>query len=116
MRARDNSLDAAVAEQAQKAVRASDIARNLGVTPNRVHSVLNFLRRHGAEFPPVRSGPRPGLQGPRLTRLNAELRSALAPHAAARGMSARALAARILEIVTREDLVDAILDDGEDRT
>jgi len=109
---RDDSLDAAVISLARQGVRASDIARRLGETPNRVHSVLHFLRRHGATFPPVRSGPSPDKQKARLTRLNAEIRDGLEPHAIARGMSVKELALHLLEAVVRDDLVAAVLDDA----
>lgn len=110
---RDDSLDAVVSALAGQAVRASDIARRIGVTPSRVHSVLHYLRRHGAEFPRVKSGPSGAPQGARLTRLSGEVRAALAPYAAARQMSVKALSVQILRIVARDRLVDAILDDGE---
>ncbi|PKP66454.1 MAG: hypothetical protein CVT86_02940 [Alphaproteobacteria bacterium HGW-Alphaproteobacteria-8] len=112
-RRRDDSLDAAVITLAQQGVRASDIARRLGVTSGRIHTVLHFLRRHGAEFPRVKSGPSGDLQGARLTRLSGALRAALAPYAAARQMSVKALAVQILWIVARDRLVDAIIDDEE---
>lgn len=96
-----------------QAVPASEIARRLGVTTQRVHSVLHYLRRHGAVFPPVRLGKRCGPQGAQLTRLNAETRAALEPHAIARGMETKALAVRILDVVIRDNLIDAILDDKE---
>lgn len=108
---RDDSLDAAVITLAREGVRASDIARRLDVTPNRIHSVLHYLRRHGAAFPRARSGPAPGKQGARLTRLNADLRDGLAPHATARGMGVKELAVCLLGIIIRDGLIEAILDD-----
>ncbi|ARE85026.1 hypothetical protein ROSMUCSMR3_03572 [Roseovarius mucosus] len=109
----DDSLDTPVTELAVQAVPASEIARRLGVTTQRVHSVLHYLRRHGAAFPPVRPGKPCGPQGAQLTRLNAETRAALAPHAIARGIETKALAVRILDVVIRDNLIDAILDDKE---
>jgi Mn-dependent DtxR family transcriptional regulator len=112
---RDDSLDLVVAELALQSVRASEIARRIGVTPNRVYSVLHYLRRHGAELPRVKSGPSSAPQGARLPRLSGELRAALAPYAAARQMSVKALSVQILQIVARDGLVDAIIDDEEPR-
>ena len=111
MTRRDDSLDASVSGLATQAVPAREIARRLGVTAQRVHSVLHYLRRHGAVFPPVRLGKPCGPQGAQLTRVNAETRAA--PHAIARGMETKALAVRILDVVIRDNLIDAILDDKE---
>ena len=113
MTRRDDSLDASVSGLATQAVPAREIARRLGVTAQRVHSVLHYLRRHGAVFPPVRLGKPCGPQGAQLTRVNAETRAALEPHAIARGMETKALAVRILDVVIRDNLIDAILDDKE---
>ncbi|MET4130704.1 hypothetical protein [Roseovarius sp. MBR-6] len=112
---RDDSLDAVVSALAGQAVPASEIARRIGVTPNRVHSVLAYLRRNGAEFPRIKMGPSNAPQGARLTRLSGEVRAALAPYAAARQMSVKALSVQILQIVARDRLVDAIIDDKEPR-
>ncbi|WP_297773073.1 helix-turn-helix domain-containing protein [uncultured Roseovarius sp.] len=111
----DDSLDADVIPLAREGVPASDIARRLGVTPNRIHAVLARLRRQGAEFPPVRLGAPCRKQGARLTRLNSDLREGLEPHAIARGMSVKEMALRLLDIVIRDGLVDAILDDTGDQ-
>ncbi|KJS43374.1 MAG: hypothetical protein VR71_10690 [Roseovarius sp. BRH_c41] len=113
MTRRDDSLDTPVSALAAEAVPAREIARRLSVTTSRVHSVLHYLRRHGAPFPPVRLGKPCGRQGAQLTRLNAEVRGALEPHALARGVQTKALAVRILEVVIRDNLIDAILDDKE---
>jgi hypothetical protein len=111
-RKRDDSLDAAVLSLSMDGVRPSDIARQLKVTPNRVFAVKAFFYRHGVIFPPIRKGPPTREQAPRLTHLNTELREALAPHAAARGMGTRELALRLLGAIIRDELVDAVLDDG----
>lgn len=110
----DHSLDAAVSALAMAGIGASDIAREIGVTPNAVHAVLARLRRNGAVFPRVRPGPKLRPQGMRLSTLDAATRRAFEPHAAARDMSVRELVARILSTVARDGLTDAILDDAED--
>lgn len=109
----DDSLDAPVRRAAAQGIGAAFIARELGVTPNRVHAVLARLRRNGEVFPRVRPGPALRLQGLRLSTLDGVTRRAFEPHAAAREVSIRQLVHLILRTVARDDLVDAILDDKE---
>ncbi|MFB9148730.1 hypothetical protein [Roseovarius ramblicola] len=111
MRYPDTSLDQPISELAKQAVPARVIAERIGVKPQKVHSVLHRLRRHGAEFPRIRPGRGRGPQEVRLTRLSAEVRAALEPYAAARGVTVKELAVAILDVVTRDGLVGAVLDD-----
>lgn len=90
-----------------------EIAARMGLDANTVSCLLSYERRKGAPIPYFPTGPgRIGRTRFVICDPPAGLREALAPHAAARGMSISELAGALLLAITRDDLVDAVLDDG----
>lgn len=87
------------------------IADKLGMEPNQVSCILWYERRKGRAIPHANRGP-----WPRQTRIvlrNAQgLREGLWEHAEARCLTIEDLAARLIETLIRDDLIDAVLDDG----
>jgi len=103
---------------ALRGVRPGEIAERLGLSRQRVYMRIGWLRRTGDEIPEFPRGPlrRDGQRQLRIRGVEADLLERLAPHAEARGVSAVTLAGRLLNVIARDDLVDAILDDKETHT
>ncbi|HAW49187.1 MAG TPA: hypothetical protein DCX34_18470 [Roseovarius sp.] len=101
---------------AKARVRPGHIAKELGVTRQRVYMRIGWLRRNGEDIPEFPRGPlhRTKTREPRLSRLPGDVKHRLAEIAEARGQSIGQFATRLLTVIARDDLVDAILDDQED--
>ena len=114
MASRDPQIDD-IRALALRGVRPGDIAERLGVSRQRVYMRVGWLRRMGCDIPEFPRGPlrRDGKRQFRVRGVEADLLEQLAPHAEARGLSAPALAGRLLNVIARDGLVDAILDDEE---
>lgn len=101
------SMKAATLALARKGLDQHEIAKAIGSWPSNVAAILSQLRKEG-ELPPlarfIPSGHMP---------LDRNLLAALAPHAEKRGITPPRLAERLLTVIAGEDLVDAVLDDGE---
>lgn len=104
------SVNEQIIERACRGVRPGLIARDLGVDRWKVYHVITVARRAGLDIP--RFSLRGIKQEKRRVPLSPEAREALAPHAAARGLSPIDLAERLLIRIVQDDLVDAVLDDG----
>ena len=105
---------------AKQGVRPCHIADQLGVSRQRVYTRIGWLRRAGEDIPEFPRGAPGGAIGrprkPRLRAMPDDLRDRLAEIAEMRGQSIEQLATRLLTVIVRDDLVDAILDDGETTT
>ena len=91
-----------------------EISAMMGMDANTVSGLLCYERRKGNAIPHFKTGP--GLVGhTRFVILDPPrgLRDALIPHAEARGVTVSELAGALLKTLARDDLVDAILDDGD---
>jgi len=87
------------------------IAQKSGLLTRQVNNVIADARRNGHDIPRPRwkvadTRPRVHVSHDALSRLQ--------PCADARNMTARELAARLIDVIGREGLVDAILDDLTD--
>lgn len=116
MASRDPEIDD-IRALALRGVRPGDIAERLGLSRQRVYMRISWLRRVGEEIPEFPRGPlqRDGQRQFRVRGIEADLLERLAPHAEARGLSAAVLAGRLLNVIARDGLTDAILDDTGDR-
>lgn len=95
---------------AQKNIAPPDIACALKIAPGTVHGYLSDARKAGVAVPYFKwnSGrTHTGL----IATMSQEAAELLRPDAAARGLSTERLAARLLEAIARDHMVDAILDD-----
>lgn len=99
---------------AKRGVRPCEIAEQTGLSSNAVYTRLAYYRRHGCDIPRFTGGPRKnGTARLYITDVAPDLRNLLEPHAARRDQTINELARDLLDMVAREGLVDAILDDGE---
>lgn len=94
--------DVIAAHQQYPQWTASEIAAHLGCLPEYVRATA---QRNSLRLPKIR-GASP------IVRLSAPAVLALSDHAAAREISVSDLAKRIVETIARENMVDAVLDDG----
>ncbi len=99
-----------VIDLAHQRVQPCDIAVRLNCAPDTVYQYISAARRAGMRIPKFTNG-RPN-QTAGYAHINHETAAALRPHADRRGIPLRVLAKRLLAEVARDDLVDAILDDG----
>lgn len=70
-------------------------------------SVTQWCKRYGIDTDDFRAGQR-------TSEIPPSILNALRPHAELRGISSFELACRILRIIVADDMVDAILDDGDE--
>ena len=100
---------------ALRGVRPGDIAERLGLSRQRVYMRIAWLRNTGEDIPQFSRGPlRAGTKGRAIVRgVQPDLFDRLRPHASARGIAASSLAGRLLNVIARDGLTDAILDDLE---
>ena len=97
--------DAVMALRAQR-VSTAEIARRIDIEPKTVTALEHSAGRR------IRA-PRPSEQMGRTIVFTVDILDALRPHAAKRGVHVNSLARRIVETVVDENMVDAVLDDGE---
>lgn len=103
-----NRTEAAIALRSQ-GLRASEIGRMLGITPNAVTGLISSRERHR-----VRGGETPASRLPTgAIILPIDVRIALRPAAAKRGVSVEQLILDLAATIAEDDLTDAILDDGK---
>jgi hypothetical protein len=95
------SRTAAVLALRADSVPTTEIAERLGIEAKTVAALENSAARSRAL----------AAEGNRTILFPPELIEALMPHAARRGISANALARRLIETVVESELVDAVLDD-----
>jgi hypothetical protein len=99
-----------VIDLAHQRIPPRDIAVRLNCAPDTVHQYISAARRAGMCIPKFTNG-RPNTTAG-YAHINHETAAALRPHADRRGLPLRVLAKRLLAEIARDDLVDAILDDG----
>lgn len=105
-----------IARLAKEGVRPGHIATTLGVSRQRVYMRIGWLRRVGEDIPKFPRGRPPcaAKTGAHLRcRLPDDVTERIASCAEARGQSIGQFATRLLTVIARDGLVDAILDDGE---
>lgn len=86
------------------------------VTIPQINNCLKSARRNGIDLPPLPSrhpGGRRG--GAHAVTLGGQLFAALAPPARRRGRTVNELVRKILDVLVAERLIDAVLDDADDR-
>ncbi|MFD1342910.1 hypothetical protein [Litorisediminicola beolgyonensis] len=100
-----------IIELARENVSRLDIATQVGVPAERVYSIIAEQRKKGV--PIARPTKMTGnfCTKPRIV-IEQRVLDTLEPFALHRNMTARELAAEILELVARDGIVDAVLDDG----
>lgn len=100
-----------VIQRAMEGLPPRQIADELGMEANQVSCILWYERRKGRDIPHANRGP-----WPRQTRIVLQgahtLREGLWVHAEARSLTIEDLTARLIETLIRDDLIDAVLDDG----
>lgn len=103
-----------IIEMAKAGVQPREIAHDLGIEANAVSCILWYERQKGADIPRFRSGPWIGQSRLVVNDPGGRLRRGLSDAAGMRGLTEPELARRLLCAAVRDDLVDAILDDGGD--
>lgn len=104
-------------EMAKRGVRPALIAEIIEVEPVVIHQLLKDARRAGEDIPRFAGGPVPGRGVPHQMRLRVDPAcfDRLDRAAEARGITRPVLCARLIEVITAEDLIDSVLDDeGQD--
>lgn len=104
------SRTAAIEALRAKGLGTHQIAYRIGISPKDVAALEASKQRTRKQRGHYCARPRPDNAS---IAIDPELRMALRPHAIARDLSVTALARRIIETVAHEDMVDAVLDDGE---
>lgn len=98
---------------AQQGIPPRDIAAHFNVSNERVWNLLSNARRSGHDIPRFHGG---WVRDSRLSWCQVGLppmaRAALAAAAERRGLKVNDLAARLLEVIALDGMVDAVLDDG----
>jgi hypothetical protein len=102
------SLTAAVAALMEQGKSDESVAAELGISKNRVAVAKHSIRKHSKRQP---AGTHSGIN----IEVPRTLMADLAPHAARRGMTPSKLAREILIAVIMDRMVDAVMDDEEDR-
>lgn len=108
-----------IIDKAQAGVRPMQIAADLGLPVDEVYGTISYARKRGvpiSHFPAGKQGVvklPPELRSATVTlRVDGELLACLEEPARLRGLSDRQLAVRLLDVLVREDMIDAVLDDG----
>ncbi len=97
--------EAVLALRAQR-IPTAEIARRIGIAHKTVTALEHSAGRN-------RRAPRPSEALGRTIVFPTDILDALGPHAARRGMHVNQLARRIVETVVDENMVDAVMDDGD---
>lgn len=99
-----------VIDMARQRIQPRDIAVRLNCAPDTVYQYISAARRAGMRIPKFTNGRPNKTAG--YAHISHDTAAALLPHADRRGIPLRVLAKQLLEVIARDDLVDAILDDG----
>lgn len=91
-----------------------EIARKTGLSVNTIYSDLSWARKNGVDLPHFTTGAE-RRSGTRVVNVPDHILAALSHAALARGVSTPKLVERLLTAIARDDLVEAVLDDGETR-
>jgi hypothetical protein len=110
--------NARIIAMARQGIRPNRIAILMKVAPNIVSVTLWQARQDGVAIPSFgTAGRKKGLGADAaavaLANLGEETRARLTEAGAARGIGAAETARRLLTIVARDGLIDAVLDDGK---
>lgn len=100
-----------VIQRAMEGIPPRQIADELGMEANQVSCILWYERRKGRDIPHANRGPWPRQKRIVLHGVQA-LREGLFDHAEARCLTIEELTTRLIETLIRDDLINAVLDDG----
>ncbi|SFQ13830.1 hypothetical protein SAMN05421853_10283 [Roseivivax halotolerans] len=112
MRADVQARNAKIVEMAKKGYARPTIAREVGINVQAVYTVISQARVGGADIPRVHGYHLGASRSPRVL-VDKDVFIRLNPVAAERQITTRELISQILHVVARENLTDAILDDGD---
>lgn len=101
------SRTAAIHALRAQGLSTRQIAEAIGIPTQRVSA----LELNGGGERRLREEP-PSEQLGRVVTVSIDVLDALSPHAARRGMHVNSLARKIITTVVRENMIDAVLDDG----
>lgn len=98
-----------ILDRAMKGMARTEIAAELGCTPDTVYGAIVYARRKGVDIPKKKTGSRGNLD-PRVA-VPRHVLETFSVCAKARDIPVRQLAAELLIEIARSGLVDAVLDD-----
>lgn len=103
---------AAIEHLRTEGMTAAQIARKIGIDVKSVSALeASAARKRGIERPIRQAAPSTSKQ--HTVCIDNDVLRTLRPHAAKRGLSVNALARLLLATVADDNLVDALLDDGD---
>ncbi len=100
-----------VVDMAIKGVRPAEIATRTGLSINTIYCDLSAARKDGVDIPKFTTGRARGLSKGR--RVTLSVPRSLEAQAILRGINTGQLAELLLARIASDNLVDAILDDGD---